>query len=165
VGLLKPLPVARGCWERVGVDFITDVTTSFRGNNCIVTFVDHFSKRVTWMPCTKTIDAAEFAQLFLEAIIQLHGVPREIVSNRDTCFTSDFWAEVSKRLQTKLLMSMVFHPQTDGLSEISNKQVTRYLQAFTTHHQDQRDTMLPPAEYAYNTSMHSCTDRSPFELD
>jgi hypothetical protein len=165
VGLLKPLPVARGCWERVGVDFITDVTTSFRGNNCIVTFVDHFSKRVPWMPCTKTIDAAEFAQLFLEAIIQLHGVPREIVSNRDMCFTSDFWAEVSKRLQTKLLMSMVFHPQTDGLSEISNKQVTRYLQAFTTHHQDQWDTMLPPAEYAYNTSMHSCTDRSPFELD
>jgi len=117
------------------------------------------------MPCTKTIDAAEFAHVFLEAIIRLHGVPREIVSDRDTRFTSDFWAEVSKRLQTKLLMSMAFHPQTDGLSEISNMQVTRYLQAFTTHHQDQWDTMLPLAEYAYNTSTHSSTDRSPFELN
>jgi len=69
VGWLKPLPVAHGCWECVGVDFNTDVPTSFRGNNCIVTFVDHFSKRVHWMPCTKIIDAAEFAQLFLVAII------------------------------------------------------------------------------------------------
>jgi hypothetical protein len=77
---------------------------------------------------------------------------------------SDFWAEVSKRFQTKLLMSTAFHPQTDGLSEISNKQVTRYLQAFTTHHHDQWDTMLTLAEYAYNTSTYSSTDRSPFEL-
>ena len=165
VGLLKPLPVARGRWERVGVDFITDVPTSSRGNDCIVTFVDHFSKRAHWMPCAKTIDAAEFAQLYLEAIIRLHGVPREIVSDRDARFTSDFWTEVNKKLQTKLLMSTAFHPQTDGLSEISNKQVTWYLQAFATHHQDQWDTMLPLAEYAYNTSTHSSTDRSPFELD
>jgi hypothetical protein len=117
------------------------------------------------MPCTKTIHAVEFAQLFFEAIIQLHGVPREIVSDRDAHFTSDFWAEVSKRLQTKLLMSTALHPQTDGLSEISNKQVTQYLHAFTTQHQGQWDTMLPLAESAYNMSTHSSTDRSPFELD
>jgi len=64
VSMLKPLPVARGCWELVGVDFITDVPTSLRGNDCIVTFVDHFSNRAHWMHCTKTIDAAEFAQVF-----------------------------------------------------------------------------------------------------
>jgi hypothetical protein len=155
VGLLKPLPVARGRWERMGDDFITDVPTSLRGNNCIVTVVDHFSKWAHCLPCAKTIDTVEFAQLFLEAIIRLHSVPREIVSNTDTRFMSDFWAEVSQRLQTKLLMSTVFHLQTDGLSEIANKQVTWYLQAFATHHQDQWDTMLPLVECAYNTSMHS----------
>jgi hypothetical protein len=69
VGLLKLLPVAQGRWERVGVDFITDVLICFRGNNCIVTSVDHFAKRVHWMLCTKTIDSKEFEQLFLEAII------------------------------------------------------------------------------------------------
>jgi len=59
------------------------------------------------------------------------------VSGRDMRFRSDFWAEVSKRLQTTLLMSMAFHPQTDGLADISNKLVTQYLQAITTRHQDQ----------------------------
>jgi hypothetical protein len=136
------------------VDFITDVPMSARGNNCIITFVDHFSQQAHWIPCTKTIDAAGFAQLFLEAILQIHGVPREIVSDRDACFTSDIWTEVSKRLQTKLLMSTAFHPQTDGLSEISNTQVMRYLQAFATHHQARWDDMLPLAEYAYNASIH-----------
>jgi hypothetical protein len=62
VGLKKLLAVARGRWERVGLDVITDVLTSFRGNDCIVIFVDHFSKRIHWMPCTKTIDPTEFAQ-------------------------------------------------------------------------------------------------------
>jgi len=152
--MLKPLPVARGRGERVGVDFITAVAISFRGNDCIVTFVDHFSSRVHWIPCTKTIDATVFAQLFLKAVIRLHGVPREIVSDRDTRIKSDFSAEVIERLKTKLLMSTVFHPQTDGLSEILNNQVMRYVHAFTTHHQDQSDTMLPLAEYACNMSAH-----------
>jgi len=89
LGMLKPLPVAQGHWEHVGVDSITDVPTSFRGNDCIVTFVDHDSKQAHWMPYTKTIDAAYFAQLFFEAITPLHGGPREIVSDGDTCFTSD----------------------------------------------------------------------------
>jgi hypothetical protein len=80
VGLQKPLPVARGCWERVGVDVITDMLTSFRGNKYIVTFVDHFSKSVDLMPFTKTFDTAEFAQLFCEAIIQLHGAPARLLA-------------------------------------------------------------------------------------
>lgn len=117
------------------------------------------------MPCSETIDAGEFALLFLEAIIRLHGVPGEILSNRDTCGVWDFWAAVSKRFQTKLLMSTVFHRQTDGLSEISNELVTRYLQPFTTHYQNQEDTMLPLMEYAYDTSTHSSTDRSRFKWD
>jgi hypothetical protein len=114
------------------------------------------------MPCAKTINATEFAQLYLEAIIRLHGVPQEIVSDRDTRFISDFWTEVNKKLQTKLCMLTAFHPQIDGLSEISNKQVTWYLPAFATHHPHQWDTMLPLAEYAYNTSTHSSTNKSPF---
>jgi len=62
-------------------------------------------------------------------------------------------------------MSMAFHAKTDGLSKISNMQVPLYLQAIATHHQGQRDAMLPLAEYAYNTPTHSCTNCSPFKLD
>jgi len=96
VGLLKPLPVVQGRWKCVGAHFITDVPISLRENDRIVTFVDHFCKWAHWIPCTKTIDAVEFAQLFLEAIIWLHGVPRYIGSYRDAHSTLDFWVDVSK---------------------------------------------------------------------
>jgi hypothetical protein len=62
-------------------------------------------------------------------------------------------------------MWTAFHPQTDGQSEISNTQVTKYLQAFTTHHLAGWDDMLLLAEYTYNASIHSSSKQSPFELD
>lgn len=165
VGWLKPLPTAWGRWEQIGVDYISDLPTSLRGNDSIVTFLDHFSKQAHWIPCTETIDSTEFAQAFLLAIIGLHGAPQEIVKECNTCFTSDCCTELSKRLQTKLLISTWFHPQTDGPSEILYKLVTHYPWAFTNYHQDQLDTMLPPAEYVNIKSMHSSTNQSPFRLD
>lgn len=85
--------------------------------------------------------------------------------DRDTRFISDFCTEVNDRLQTKLLMSMVFHPQTQGLPEISNKQVLRYLQAFATRHPEQRHTMPALEAGAYDTSTQLSTNRSTSELD
>jgi len=165
VGFVKPLPVARGRSDCIGVHCISFVPTSLWGNDSIVTFGDYFSKCAHWKPCTQTIDTTEFIQWFLEAIIQLVGVPQEIVSDRDVHMMLDFWAEVSTRIQTKLLISMPFHPQFELLSEIFNKQVTQYLPAVSTHHQDQSDTMRPLAEYRYHTSTHSSTDCSPFGLN
>lgn len=62
-------------------------------------------------------------------------------------------------------MWTVFDPQTDGVSEILNKQIMRYIQTFTTHHHDLWDTMYPLAESACNTATDSSTDCSPFNLD
>ena len=42
------------------------------------------------------------------------GLPMEIVSNRDPKFTSDFWTQVFKKLETTLSMSSMNHPQSDG---------------------------------------------------
>jgi len=62
-------------------------------------------------------------------------------------------------------MSMAFHPETDGLSENSNKMVVRYLCGFATYNQANWDDYLPLAEYAYNSSVHRSTKQTPFDLD
>jgi hypothetical protein len=103
--------------------------------------------------------------MFIDDIVRLHGVPQEVVSDRDVRFTADYWREVARILQTKLLMSTAFHPETDGLSENSNKTVVRYLRGFATHDQANWDNYLPLAEYAYNSSIHRSTKQTPFELD
>jgi len=92
-------------------------------------------------------------------------VPQEVVLDCDVRFTADYWREVATILQMMLLMSTAFHPETDGLSENSNKTVVCYLHGFATHDQANLDDYLPLAEYAYNSSVHRSTKQRPFELD
>jgi len=165
MGLRQPLPIAKGRSQRIGIDFITDLPTSGNGHDCIVTFVDHMTKRAHWRACKKTIDTPPFARIYIDDIVCLHGVPHEVVSHCDVRFTADYCREVARILQTKLLMSMAIHPETDGLSENSNKTVVHYLRGFATHDQANWDDYLPLAEYAYNSSVHCSTKQMPFELD
>jgi len=101
----------------------------------------------------------------MDNLFRLHRVPQEVVSDRDVCFTAYYWRDVSRILQTKLLMSTAFHPETDGLSENSNKMGVRFLRGFATHDHAYWDYYLPLAEYAYNSSVHHSTKQTPFELD
>ena len=123
------------------------------------------TKRAHWRACKKPLDAPAFACIFIDDIVRLHGVPEEVVLDHDVHFTADYWREVARILQTKLLMSTAFHPETDGLSENSNKTVVRYLHGFATHDQANWDDYLALAEYAYNSSVHHSMKQTPFELD
>ena len=63
----------------------------------------------------------QLAQLYVEGIVRLHGVPKTIISDRDSRFTSHFWECVQSALGTKLKFSTAFHPQTDGQTERTNQ--------------------------------------------
>jgi len=165
MGLLQPLPIPKGRWQRIGINVIPDVPIPGNGHVCIVTFVDHMTKRAHWRACKKTIDSPAFVQIFIDDIIHLHQVPQEAVSDLDVRFTADYWREVGRILQTKLLMSMAFHPETDCLSKNSNMTVVHYLCGFATHDQGNWDDYLPLAKYAYNSSVLCSTKKTPFELD
>jgi transposase InsO family protein len=47
-------------------------------------------------------------------IVCLHGVPKKIVSDRGSQFTSRFWKKLHESLDTKLNFSSPYHPHTDG---------------------------------------------------
>ncbi|KIJ21287.1 hypothetical protein PAXINDRAFT_48533, partial [Paxillus involutus ATCC 200175] len=69
------------------------------------------------VPLTTTVTASQLANHFICEVVRLHGLPKSIVSDRNTKFTSKFWRETHCQLGVKLLMSTVFHPQMDGASE------------------------------------------------
>jgi len=123
MGLLQPLPVAKGRWQRIGIDYITDLPISGSGHDCIAIFVDHMTKRAHWRSCRKTIDAPAFTCIYIDDMVRPRSMPPEVVSDHDVCFTADYWREVTRILQTKLLMSTAFHPAMDGLSGNSNKTI------------------------------------------
>jgi hypothetical protein len=106
--------------------------------------------------------AEDLARIFAKEIWRFHGLPTDIVSDRDSRFTSDFWKEFLRLLGIRPRMSTAFHPQTDGQTERMNQTIEAYLRSFVNHEMDDWRELLPMAEFAYNNSVTTATGKSPF---
>ncbi len=88
-GLLQPLLIPSRPWGSIVMDFITDLPT-VKAKNSILDVVDHLTKMAHFTPYSKSIMVEETAQSNLDKIVQLHGLPEEIVSDRGLQFASKF---------------------------------------------------------------------------
>jgi hypothetical protein len=104
----------------------------------------------------------DLARIFAREIWKLHGLPMDIVSDRDSRFTSVTWKAFIGTLGIKPRMLTAFHPQTDGQTERLNQTIEAYLRSFVNHEMDDWVDLLPMAEFAYNNSVTSATGLSPF---
>jgi hypothetical protein len=100
-GLLNPLPIPKGSWEVVSMDFIEGLPKSGTAN-CILVVVNKFSKYNHFIPLIHPFTAAVMSQSFLNNVYKLHGMPLAIISERDRVFTSKFWQELLKLAQVNL---------------------------------------------------------------
>lgn len=57
IGILSSLPIGKSHWQRIGLNFVTDLLTSEKDHDSIVTFVDHMIMGAHWRACKKTINA------------------------------------------------------------------------------------------------------------
>jgi hypothetical protein len=103
------------------------------GNKSVImVVVDHFSKYVHLCDLQHPFTASTVAQVFMDNIFKLHGMPHSIFSDRDPTFTNNFWQEFFKLQGTQLHLSTSYHPQTDGETKILNKCLETYLWCFSS---------------------------------
>lgn len=105
------------------------------------------------------------ANSFFTDIFPHHGLPDDIISDRDPKLTSRFWEELMKLCGVNLRMSSAKHPQTDGASEVMNRMLENYIRCFCNYEQDDWDLFLPCAEFAYNSAVSEDLRLCPFEVD
>jgi hypothetical protein len=147
------------------MDLITSLPTTKTGHDAIFVVVDKMSKMVHYIPTVTKIDAPGLARLLIDNVIKLHGIPINIISDRDARFTSNFWRSLWLQLGTRLKFSTSYHPQSDGLTEINNKTLEQSLRAYTNYHQNNWDEQLSLLEFSYNNMVNSSTGYSPFFLN
>lgn len=163
-GELQSLPIPKGPWEEITMDFITDLPPSAGEGtafDAILVIVDRFTKFAIYIAVTKTITAEELAQVIEKRLISYFGAPMGIVSDRGPIFTSHFWSALCHHLKIKRRLSTAFHPQTDGQTERQNQILEQYLRCFCTYHQDDWYELLHRAQFCYNNSVQSTIKMTP----
>ena len=90
-GLLHPLQVLEWKWEVVSMDFITGFPMTWRKHYSIMVVVEKLTKATHFIPVNSTYKTDAIAKIFLKNIFKLDGLPKEMVSNRDPKFTSNYW--------------------------------------------------------------------------
>ena len=133
------------------------------GYDSIWVVVDRLTKVAHFIPVKTTYTNATLAKIYMTRIVCMHGVPRTIVSDRGTQFTSKFWNPLHQTLGTRLEFSTAFHPQIDEQTERVNQILEDMLRACALDYGSSWDDNLPYAEFSYNNSYQASLKMAPFE--
>ena len=132
------------------MDFVTGLSRSPKRHEAICVIVDRMMETVHFILVTMKYSLHQLAQIYINEIVNLHGVPTSVVSNRDPRFTSKFWESLHKALGTNLSFSTAFHPQTDGLSERTIRTLEDMLRAYVMDFKGSWEKYLSLVEFSYN---------------
>jgi hypothetical protein len=175
LGLMQKIASSRKPWEAINLDFMTSLPQAGdRHYNACLVIVDRLSKRIKLLPTHDTASAKDTAWLFWHRCWADVGLPKVMISDRDPKFTSDFWRSLFSMMGSKLALSTAHHPQTDGLAERAIQTVEDMLRRYIAFGLDYEDSsgfrhdwvsLLPALEMAYNSTVQSSSQRTPFELE
>ena len=145
------------------MDFVVGLSSTQRGYDSIWVVVDRLTKSIHFILVKPVYTVAEYAQLYIDHIVSLHGVSVSIISDRGPLFTSRFWQKLQEALGTQLHFSTAFHPQIDGQSERTIQTLEDMLRMCVLDFKGSWDKYLPLIEFAYNNSYHSTIEMAPYE--
>ena len=116
-GLLQEIQIPTWKWERINIHFVVGLPQTQNSYDSICVVVVRLTKSARFIPFKSTYSAEDYARIFLDEIVCLHGILLSIISDRGAQFTSRFWRSFLKGLGTTVKLSTAFHPQTDGQAE------------------------------------------------
>ena len=158
-GLLKPIE-AYLPFELMGMDILTELKPTARGNKHIVVITDYYTK---WPEAFAVPDhsAETIARIIVVKIMSRHGAPERIITDRGQDFMADVYRQVTEMINTKHSPTTPYHPQTDGQTERMIGTITGLLARLAETENDW-DEQLPYALWAYRSAVHEVTRETPF---
>jgi hypothetical protein len=108
--LQQPLKIPEWKWEEIGMDFIIGLPHTQATYDSMWVIVDRLTKVAHFILVKTTYSGAKLVELYMSIIVCLHGVPKKIMSDRGSQFTSKFWEKLHESMDTKLNFSLAYHP-------------------------------------------------------
>jgi IS30 family transposase len=150
--VLQLLSIPMCKWDDISMDFIVGLPLTARKKDSIWVIVDRLTKTAHFIAVHTTYSMQQYAELYMDQIVHLHGIPKTIISDRGTQFVARFWEQLHETLGTKLICSSSYHPWTDGQTERINQILEDMLRATILHFDKSWDKYLSLAEFSYNNS-------------
>ena len=169
-GKLQPIPPPDKAWDTIALDFIVKLPPSREPMtnaiyDSILVITDKLTKYAYFIPYKESSTTQDLAYAFIRVIASQHGLPKQLISDRDKLFTSNFWKSLMQKLGVKHSLSTAFHPQTDGQTERLNQTLEQYLRCYVNYEQNNWVELLPTAQWAYNSSDNEAISMSPFKAN
>ena len=143
------------------MDFVSGFPLTQHKHGYVWVIVDKLTKSAHFIPVRMDYSMDRLAELYVKEIVQLHGVPLSIVSDRDSRFTSRFWKEPQLALGTRLNFSTTFHPQTDEQSKRLMQILEDMLRGCVMEFLVSWDRYIQLMEFAYNNSYQANIGMAP----
>jgi transposase InsO family protein len=134
------------------MDFIVRLPRTQAGYDSIWVIMDRLTKVAHFIPVKTTYSGAKLMELYMSQIVCQHGVPKKIVSDRGSQFTSKFWEKLHESMDTKLNFISAYHPQNDGQMERTKQILEDILRACTLMYEKSWDKSPPYIEFLYNNN-------------
>ena len=160
---MRMTSTANFAFEKVFLDLVGPLLPDASGNQYILTTQCDLTKFVTATPI-KDKSTKAVAKAFVENVVLNYGVPRQILTDRGTEFMSTLFQDICKLLQVEKLNSTAYHHETIGALENSHKSLGNFLRIQTNNSYGNWSVWVPYYKFAYNTTVHSATNMTPFEL-
>jgi len=150
-------------FEKCYLDVVGPLPVTLSGNKYVLTFQDDLSKYVVAIPIERQ-DAETVARAFVEKVVLQYGTPQILQTDQGANFMSEVFKNTCSLLRIKKIQSTAFHPESQGSIERSHRVLAEYLRHYVSEDQTDWDAWVPFATYVYNTTHHSATGYTPFEL-
>ena len=163
-GVVMPLRIPERRWSSIHMDWVLGLPPfppDKNTYNAILTFTDRATKMVHFVATNKFEKATDTARFFFHHVVRLHGLPRSLICDRDSRFTSTFWRTLMDLCGVSARTTSGFHPQANGQAERTNQSVRQHLRILAQRSPDW-PANLDVAEMVHNNSPIAHTHYSPY---